>query len=140
MVPETPKLTLRGKQGFSLLELTAALSLLTLGVSGTIQMYFFSVAKTQAIQEGTIAFRAATNEVEALRGQPFSELEPVAERPFVTNTPELVTLHQAHSTVQILDRSSEGVALREIAARVTWVGEHGRRIEKRVTTLMTDLD
>jgi len=45
-------------------------------------------------------------------------------------------LFDAKSSVQVRPYSETSAALREITLRVVWTSRHGRRIEKKATTLM----
>jgi len=124
--------------GFALIELIAALFVLTIGMFGVIQMYHFGLAKMQAMNESAIAIRAVRNEVETLRAVPFDDLQNVEAAPFRSETPGMDELVNVVSDVAIKDYDGGAGRLKEVTVAVKWTGEHGRRIEKRVTTLIVD--
>lgn len=123
--------------GFSLLELTTAIFILSLGVLGAITMFHYGLDKTRAVHESELAFRALANEIETLRVAPFNELEPGHDLPFRSSGPETDRLHLAEKTVAIAPvPGTPGLA--EVTARIRWVGDNGRVIEKSLTTLIAD--
>ena len=122
--------------GFSLIELTCALFIVTLGVFGIIQMYLVGMDKTRAVNEYAVAFQALNNEIETLRALPFEAFEEGKDLPFRSETPALERLVHARGTVTVVDRTAETPGLKQVRARLRWTGEHGRIIEKHVTTLI----
>jgi hypothetical protein len=121
-----------------MLELTAALFVLSVGMMGTIQMYHVGVAKTGVIGEAAIALSAVENEIETLRAQPFAALTDGGDRPFVSATPMLDRLPEAEARVTIRAYNESMPGLKQVDARVLWLGENGRRVEKSLTTLIAD--
>ena len=127
-----------GRSGFSLLELTTALFVLTLGLFGAVQMFQLGLAKMRVVNEAGIAVRAVQNEIETLRSLPFSELGDVQSGPFISETPETANLVNASTSVSIRDYGEPETALKEVTVRIVWAGEHGRTIKKVQTTLIAD--
>ncbi len=128
----------RASEGFSLLELTAALFVLVVGMFGAIQMYRVGVDKTQALSEAAIAVSAVQNELEALRTLPFDALRNTENGRFLSETPALGKLANAAPWVVIADYDGDRPGLKQVTVSVRWTGEHGRAIEKSVTTLIGD--
>lgn len=124
--------------GFSLLELTAAIFVLTVGMFGAVQMYHVGVSKAGAVREAATAATAIDNELETLRATPFEALENGEHGQFVSETPALNSLFKAQPKVLIADYDAEHPDLKRVTVSVRWVGEHGRGIEKGVTTLIAD--
>lgn len=125
----------KGELGSALIELTCALFVVTLGVLGVLQMYSVGMDKTNAVNEYAIALRAVDNELETLRTLPFEELSN-GKHPFRSRTPELERLVRAAGTVTVTDYP--GVqGLKEVHVFLRWTGEHGRIIEKQLTTLIS---
>jgi len=124
--------------GFALIELIAALFILTVGMFGVIQMYHFGMAKMCAMNESSIAIRAVRNEVETLRAVPFDELQNVESGPFRSEMPAVAELGNVVPAVTIKDYGDGTQRLKEVTVAVEWTGEHGRTIRKRVTTLIAD--
>ena len=124
--------------GFMLIELTMAFSILTVGLFGVVAMYNFGTAKLDALRESTIALRAIENELETLRARPYAALGNITDGPFISETPQLTALVNARPSVTIRDYGEGTLRLKEVTVRVVWTGEHGRRIEKSVVTLIGD--
>lgn len=122
--------------GYTLLELVAALFVLTVGMMGTVTTYHFGLEKIRAMRESAIAVRAAQNEVETLRATPFRDLTDRENAPFISASPDLDQL--VHGTPAVTIRSQSGLPLKEVAVSVRWSGDNGRTITKRVTTLIAD--
>jgi len=123
-----------GSEGFSLLELTCAIFVLTVGVFGVIEMFYFGMNKVRALSDAEVAMRAVQNEVEVLRSVPFDELR-IETTSFRGDTPETERLMNATPEVRIEDAGS---GLKRIAVSIAWTGDNGRRIAKGVTTLIAD--
>ena len=137
MANKTEKL-LKDRAGLTLIELIAALFVLTVGMFGVIQMYHFGLDKMRALNEYAIAMRAIQNEVETLRSVPFSQLDNTDSGQFRSETPELAMLVNATPTVSITDYDGGRKRLKQVTVSLRWTGEHGRTIEKKVTTLIAD--
>jgi len=132
------KRLLKNQSGMSLIELTAALFVLTVGMFGVIQMYHFGLNKMHALNETTVAMHAIQNEIETLRSLPFPELHNTDKGSFVSETPELSRLVNAKPNVTITDYAEASKRLKHITVSITWTGENGRTIQKSVTTLIAD--
>ena len=130
--------TQRGNAGFTMLELTAALFILTVGVFGVIQLFHFGIDKMHAVNETNLAMRAIQNEMETLRARPFAQLTNAEQAAFVSDIGEAAKLMNAHPSVTIRDHGTPDLRLKEVTVCMAWTGEHGRRIEKHVTTLIAD--
>lgn len=126
----------KARQGFMLIELVVALFILAVGLFGVIEIFHFGLGKLHATQESRIAMRAVQNEIETLRGMPFDELAAAEDAPFVSETPEMERLVNVRAGVTIRDYPEGEGKLREVTVTVVWTGEKGRRIEKRLTTLV----
>ena len=129
---------LKDRAGTTLIELVAALFVITIGLFGVIEMYHFGIDKMHALNEYKIAMRAVQNEIETLRALPFSELRNTDDGDFRSETPEVATLVNATPEVIITDYTGTENRLKHVEVSLKWTGEHGRTIEKRVTTLIAD--
>jgi Tfp pilus assembly protein PilV len=127
-----------GQRGSFLLEVTCAVFIITFGVMGVLQGHMVVWDKTKALQENAIAERALQNEMEYRRAQSFDALQNAEAAAFLSNTPELEKLHAAKAVVIIGDAGVPG--LKEVTLRLRWRGEHGRLIEKSLSTLMARKD
>lgn len=123
-------------RGFSLIESTAMVFVLTFGAMGAIQMHMTAIEKTRALQEYGAADEVLQNEIEALRALPFDELRAGSAQPLHSATPALDRLPRAQATVDILDQSGDTPGLKQVSVKVRWTGEHGRPIERSVETLI----
>jgi Tfp pilus assembly protein PilV len=129
---------LKNETGMSLIELTAALFVLTVGMFGVIQMYHFGLNKMHALNETTVTMHAIQNEIEMLRSLPFSELHNTDKAQFVSETPALSRLVNAKPHVTITDHGEASRRLKHVTVSITWTGENARTIQKSVTTLIAD--
>ncbi|MDX9971670.1 MAG: prepilin-type N-terminal cleavage/methylation domain-containing protein [FCB group bacterium] len=123
------------RRGLTMVELIAALAVLSIGLMGAVSMYYYGIDTLKTTEEGRAAMTAARNEVEYLKSLPFEQLAAGASTPF-HSTAGLEDLVNAQTIATVQDTDTPG--LKEITAAVTWTGEHGRTITKRITTLVTD--
>ena len=126
------------KAGFSLMEITCALFVITVGVFGALQMYSLALEKTRAVNEYAIAASVLQNEMETLRALPFEQLADGDTLPFRSATPAVEKLVKAKTSVAVRDRSEGTPGLKEVRVSVAWTGDQGRRIEKTLTTLIAN--
>lgn len=125
--------------GSSLIELTCAIFVISVGLFGVIHIYMRGIEKMQAINEYEAVLCALNNELETLRALPWETLKPGNDLPFRSETPGLERLHLAETRTFInLEQNYTG--LKRVTVRIRWIGEHGRRIEKELTTLITRVD
>ena len=123
--------------GFTMLELTTALFVVAVGLFGVVTMFHIGVGKLRALHETNLGTRVVQNELETVRSLPFSALENVENAPFKSSAPEIGGLLNARPQVTIRD-ADPALRLKEVTARITWTGEHGRTITKSGTTLIAD--
>jgi len=128
----------RRHKGLSLIELSAALFVLTVGMMGMVQMYHFAIAKMHAMNETKVAIRAIQNEIETLRSVPFDELRNGETAELCSETPAVENLVDVRPTVTISDYGDSKRPLKEVTVTVRWTGEHGRAIARSATTLIAD--
>ena len=121
-----------------MLELMAALFVLSVGLFGAVQMYHVGTGKLKALHETSIALAAIENEMETLRALPFAALQNTDNGPFLSETPALAQLVKPVPKVVIANYSPDCPGLKQVTVSVRWIGEHGRTIEKSVTTLIAD--
>jgi len=127
--------TLFLNRGFSLIELTCAISVISVGLFGIIHIYLRGIDKMHAINEYETALCALNNELETLRTLPWEALEPGEGLSFHSETPGVERLHlaEARTFITLAENNAE---LKQVTVRIRWVGEYGRRIEKELTTLI----
>lgn len=121
-------------RGAVLVEMMCAIFIITVGVFGALQMYSLALGGAKAVNEYGIAGRALTNEIETLRVLPFERLEN-GRHPFQSKTPDLKRLVRNSTSVEIADYPGTP-DLKSIKTVVRWTGEHGRIIEKQLSTLI----
>lgn len=131
---------LKANEGFSLIELTAAIFVASIVIFGTVKMYSFGLDKVRSTVESGIALRAIQNEIETLRSMPFDALEPIEDGAFVSKTDELDRLHMHVVRLTIRPRAEVPGDLYEVKAGVSWIGDNGRSIEKQVWTMIARKD
>ena len=113
----------RNNPGFSLLELTTAIFLLTTCAFGMVQMFHVGVQSARTENERQIALRAIENELETLRATPTQQLALGDKLPFRSVTRELETLRLATPQV-VISRDSE-LPLFHVRASVRWITQNG---------------
>lgn len=126
----------RGTAGFTFLELSAAIFVLSVGIFGVLGMFQVGIAKTKVVAESMIALRAVQNEMEIRVATPFADLVVGESLPFISHTAETDGLVLAERLVTIADRSDRGLSLKEITVQLRWVTENGRVSTRKLTTLV----
>lgn len=116
-------------RGFTLLELTCALFIITVAGFGTIQLYNVGVNKILVMQELDVASELLRNEMETLRAAPF---DTVTSGNTLTNPSAAFTaLHRPEATIKVADLTP---GLKEVSVSLKWQSRHGRWIERALTT------
>lgn len=123
-------------RGVALLECVTALFIAVVGLMGTLQMFQYSVDKIRTVEQYAIAGRVLQNELETLRAQPYEALADSGRREFLSVSPELEVLPAAEAYSVIQPGAATPARTREITVVVAWSTEHGRRAERRLTTLI----
>lgn len=123
-------------RGMALLESVTALFVAVVGLTGTLQMFQFSVDKIRTVEQYAIAGRVLQNELETLRAQPYDSLVESERREFLSASPELEALPVAEAYCVVRPGSSMPARIREVTVVVAWSTEHGRRAERRLTTFV----
>jgi len=126
--------SIKSDRGFTLLELTCALFIVTVAGFGAIQLYSTGMDKILEMREGDVALEVLRNEIEFLRARAFNSLESTDN--FATTTPAIETLHAAVSSVTVKPATTPG--LKEVTVSLRWQSLHGRWIERSLTTLIAD--
>jgi len=119
--------------GFSLLELTCALFVVTVAGFGSIQLYSIGMSKIVMMREYDVAAVTLRNEVERLRAMPFGSIADGME--VSPPSAALETLHEPTLTLAISDRAA---GLKEVVVGLTWESRGGRSITRELTTLIAD--
>ena len=124
----------RGRNaGFSLLEFTCALFVITVAGFGSIQLYSIGMNKIVMMREYDAATATLRNEVERLRALPY---EALADGMAASSSPaDLETLHEPVVAINVSERAP---GLREVAVALTWQSRGGRSITRELTTLIAD--
>ncbi len=124
--------------GFSLIELIAALFVLSVGLLGTIQAYHFGMDKMRTMREASVASRAVQDQIESLRSKPFTALTDQDHGRFSDPAPDLDGLVNATPTLTIRPYSDPALRLKEVRASIRWTGDNGRTMERSATTFIVD--
>lgn len=120
------------QSGSTLIELTCALFLVTMGVFGAMTLHLRAMDGTRGLQQEAIALQALRNEIETLRAADFDSLVPGEELPFRTADGLVERLFLGQGAVQITPTASPD--LMEVSAQVVWKADSGRRAHQRLTT------
>jgi prepilin-type N-terminal cleavage/methylation domain-containing protein len=124
------------QRGLTLIELVVALAVLSIGLMGAVSMYHIGLDTMKAGEESRAALTALRNEVDYQRALPFDQLVDVVDASF-HSTAGLESLVNLRTAVTVRP-SADTPGLKEIDASVTWTGEHGRSVTKRLATLVAD--
>lgn len=131
----------KANAGFSLLELTTAIFVVTAGIFGIITLLQQGLGHIRTVQEYRIAEQAVVNEVEVLRARIESLADGTAiitgAQGFRSASAALEKLHNAVPQSFVTERSDLAPNLYEVTARLAWSGDRGRTIQKSLTTLVT---
>jgi prepilin-type N-terminal cleavage/methylation domain-containing protein len=124
---------MRRRRGFSLIELLAAILILTLVITTSLIAFTARRARAQQALETIVAYQALANEAEWRRRVPYDNLirEP-QETEFHTDTSILAPL-RPFSTIVAVEQN--GSALRKVTLTIRW--RHGERSAK-LTLLRAD--
>ncbi len=118
--------------GTSLIELTCAVFLLTLGIFGALTLHLRAMDGTRGLQQQAVALDAARNEIETLRAADFASLTPGAEQPFRTADSLTSRLFDGRGTVAISETPVPDLV--EVSAEVLWKADTGRQARVALTT------
>ena len=129
-------MNIREERGVTIMELTAALFVVVVGLFGALQLFRFGIDRMQTMHEATVALQAVQNEVELLRSMQYTSLQD-GTHAFASN-PELGNLLiNVQPRVEI--SPVEGVAsYKQVHVSLAWTTENGRRAERAVTTYIAE--
>lgn len=125
-------------RGFSLLEMTAALCVLSLGLFGAIQMYHTGTEALRNLRDANLAVTAIHNELETLRTLPFDSLPEGDTGDWHSRSSGVDALPDASPRVAVRNVADGCPGLKEVTVSIAWLGPNGRQITKSVTTLIAD--
>ena len=117
--------------GFALTELIAALFVLSVGVFGTLTLYYTGMERMRAQQQEPMAMAVLHHEMEPVHTMDAADLE--AWSTAETEPPGMQHLADAEIERQVTERDGE---LFEVSAVVRWRGAGGRSMERSLTTLV----
>ena len=117
--------------GLALTELIAALFVLSVGVFGTITLYYTGMERMRAQQQEPMAMAVLHHEMEPVHTMNAEDLE--AWSTAETEPPGMQHLEDAEIERRVTVRDGE---LFEVSAVVRWRGAGGRSMERNLTTLV----
>jgi len=126
------------RYGYSLIELLAAIFILSTGLMGVIQTYHAGLERIRTLREYAVARQAVQNEVETLRALPFDALADRENAPFVSSPLSLNKLVNAAPAVTINPGADPALRLKTVSVAIRWTGENGRTLREGVVTLIAD--
>lgn len=109
----------RKSAGFTLVEVLAALLILTLVILTSLTVFGDRARRLRDAGEMTLAWQALANETEARRRQPFEALVPGETVPFVTDPAAGGALEGASGEVTIAEAMPQ---VRALILRIEWRG------------------
>lgn len=107
----------RRAAGFTLVEVLAALLILTLVILTSLTVFGDRARRLRDAAEMTLAWQALANETEARRRQPFESLVPGQTVPFMTDPAAGGALEGASGDVTIAAETPE---IRTLVIRIEW--------------------
>lgn len=123
----------RHNRGFSLLELTCAIFVVTVAGFGSIQLYSVGMDKIIMMREYDVATSELRNEVERLRSLSFDSVsDGMAVSP---PSAAMATLSEPLLTVAATERSP---GLKAVEVSLAWKSRGGRTITRKLMTLIAD--
>lgn len=123
----------KDNRGFSLLELTCAIFVVTVAGFGSIQLYSVGMDKIVMMREYDVATAELRNEVERLRAMPF---ETIADGMAVSApSTALATLYEPILAIKASERSP---GLKAVEVSLAWKSRGGRTITRKLDTLIAD--
>ena len=106
----------RSSRGFSLVEVMAALLILSFVLITSLAVFVERQRRLQRADELIVVTQALVNETEVLRHEPYSSLHPGAAQPFTTTTEILGSLPSAETEVKV-EQWKPGVKLVTLTVR-----------------------
>lgn len=117
--------------GFALIELIAALFVLSVGVFGTLTLYYTGMERMRAQQQELMATAVLHYEMESVQAMDAADLEAWSNAE--TEPPGMHDLEDAEIERRVSERDGE---LFEVRAVLRWRGAGGRLMERSLTTLV----
>jgi prepilin-type N-terminal cleavage/methylation domain-containing protein len=122
------------QRGFTLLELTCALFVITTAGFGAIQLYSIGMDNITMMREYDVSTEVLRNAVEQLRARPYEDL--VDGMPIEAPSPAMESLHKATLSVAISEPPGGPPGLKALHLTLRWQSLHGREIERELDTLI----
>ncbi|HOD51883.1 MAG TPA: hypothetical protein PLM14_06420 [Candidatus Hydrogenedentes bacterium] len=126
------------RQGAVLVEIVTALFIVTFGIFSVLTMYHVGMANTRAIRDHDLVMNALQNELEGLRAMPFGNLPQDWNGDFRTTNPNLPDFVNLRPHLRLKTAVEGRADVLEATVSIRWSGEHGRSIEKSLTTLIAE--
>lgn len=123
------------ESGFTLLELTCALFVITVAGFGAIQLYSVGIGQIMVMREYDAAAAVLRSEMETLRARPFTEVTDGMA--FMAPVPEEV-LHAPETSVAVSPGPVAG--LKDVTVSLRWQSRHGRWITRSLATRIAARD
>jgi Tfp pilus assembly protein PilV len=118
--------SLREKSGFATLEVITAIFVLMVVGMGSFKMFHVSMDHNRASQERSLAIRAMKNEWERLKSIPLNQIAEENEQPFSLEMPELETLYNGATRIEIATLDHENIDAYSVRLQVKWRGYTNR--------------
>jgi len=121
-----------------MVEIVTALFIVTFGIFSVLTMYHVGMAKTRAIGDHDLVINALQNELDGLRAMPFESSPKDWNGEFRATKPNLPDFVNVRPHLRIQPFGEGRADLLEVTVSIHWTGEHGRTIEKSLTTLIAE--
>ncbi len=122
------------RAGMALLEIVTALTIISVGLLGVVQMYQVGIDQIRQSQRRMAALRAMDDEIEILRALPVAERPTGESVPWYTHPPAFDLLVEPQATLDVAPFASSP-DLTQVTVRLQWY-EGRRRVSREVVTLL----
>jgi len=126
------------QRGITLLEVICAVSIITIGVFGVIQLYIQGMRETRTIWQHQVATTVISNEIERLRALPAGMQSGESRFALALDGEVQTELPDSRGKVLLQRRPQLPEGLIEARVWLRWTGPHARQITREVTTLLAD--
>lgn len=124
------------RQGYTVLEVTCAITVLTVCAFGLMQTYIWGMRAAKEAREEMLVSRLMANELEAWRAASPQSLVPGGAQPMRGLAKEAETLENLHGAVRVSPHTQGAPGLLEVRVRVRWMGTGHRNMQREATTLV----
>lgn len=124
--------------GFSLVEMTAAIGIFSVGILTVVVIFQKGIAQTGMLYEEQIALEVAESIIEHLRAKGLPKVEGESEIPLAESLEAAKSLRDLHISLSVRDFDPKKPGLKEAALTLTWQNFSRRKRQITLTTLIAE--